>query len=320
MIYGFGRCPSDQLSFVLYKYDINEELFWDYAKYLVIYIISLRVLAFIALYFKVNTFFNRIEYKNILIKCLEKFKISEQESDSSEMIQNSVIINPLDMRNDNECEPVIDNKISIAWIDLTLKNPKQLLRKEKIILRQLNGCIDFGSLNALMGPSGAGKTSLLKCLNGRNKTQISDKTKIYLSKFRRIRTCFISQDVGEHLLKGLTAKQAMIYASKLKNSDKNVEHHKSIENLMFELSINDIADTNIQNLSNGEKKRLVIAMELTSYIKPSLLCIDEPTSGLDSNAAEVVMILNIQSQEFYFNFSIPEIFYSELRIFFFFFF
>jgi ABC-type multidrug transport system ATPase subunit len=57
---------------------------------------------------------------------------------------------------------------------------------------------------------------------------------------------------------------------------------------MSELMINDIANTSIENCSGGQKKLIVIASELTSIIKPNLLCMDEPTSGLDSDSAEVV--------------------------------
>jgi ABC-2 type transport system ATP-binding protein len=59
-------------------------------------------------------------------------------------------------------------------------------------------------------------------------------------------------------------------------------------NLLTELMISDIANTYVEKCSGGEQKRLAIALELTSQIKPNLICIDEPTSGLDSNAAEVV--------------------------------
>jgi ABC-type multidrug transport system ATPase subunit len=190
---------------------------------------------------------------------------------------------------DAKPEEVSDKKISIAWIDLTLRNTEKTFSKEKIIFKQLNGSFDFGSLNALMGPLGAGKTSLLRCLNGRYSNQMSDETKIYLSKFEKIRKCFISQDVSEHLLKGLTVKQAMIYASKLKNSDRELNHENNVNVLMNDLLISDVKDTNIENCSAGEQKQLVIAMELTSYLKPNLVCIDEPTSGLETNAAETVI-------------------------------
>jgi len=222
---------------------------------------------------------------------------SEKESEFSDNsnIEDSAIFcisnNSLEVINTEKLSKEANqNKLSIAWIDLSFRIKKKIFTKEKIILRQLNGCFEFGSLNALMGPSGSGKTSLLKCLNGRNQSEICEESKIYLSRFRKIRTCFISQDVSEHLIYGLTAKQAIIYASKLKNSIKGVDHEIIVKNLMNELLISDIEETNVENCSSGEQKRLVIAMELTSGFKPNLMFIDEPTSGLDSNAAEVVRI------------------------------
>jgi ABC-type multidrug transport system ATPase subunit len=184
----------------------------------------------------------------------------------------------------------MNSRLSIAWIDLTFKSQSLLFRKEKTILRQICGDIEFGSLNALMGPSGAGKTTLLKCINGRNKSGLGKETQIYLSAYEEIRTCFIAQYQNEHLLSGMTAKQNLIYASKLKNSDIDLEvnHEKNAMNLLTELMISDIANTYVEKCSGGEQKRLAIALELTSQIKPNLICIDEPTSGLDSNAAEVV--------------------------------
>jgi len=61
----------------------------------------------------------------------------------------------------------MNNKIAIAWIDLNFSIKLFLVRKDKLILNILNGSINFGSLNALMGPSGAGKTTLLKFINGK---------------------------------------------------------------------------------------------------------------------------------------------------------
>jgi ABC-type multidrug transport system ATPase subunit len=189
----------------------------------------------------------------------------------------------------------MDEKLAIAWIDLTFKVNPFFMRKEKIILNDIDGSVDFGSLNALMGPSGSGKTSFLKCINGKSESGIGGESKIFLSSREKIRSCFIGQHEKEHLIMGLTAKQNLIYASKLKNSGNRlkIDHKNNAMNLMSELMISDIADNKVEDCSGGEQKRLSIALEMTQHIKPNLLCIDEPTTGLDSNAAEVVnFILN----------------------------
>jgi len=183
----------------------------------------------------------------------------------------------------------INKQIAVAWIDLTFRIKPLFTRKEKIILNSLNGSVNFGSLNALMGPSGAGKTTLLKCINGRKNSGLAEDSKIYLSSSEKIRSCFIGQYEKEYLIMGLTAKQNLIYASKLKNSGQNldIDHEKNALDLLSELKMNDIADNKVQDCSGGEQKRLSIALEMTQYIKPNVLCIDEPTTGLDSNNAEM---------------------------------
>ncbi|CAG2101733.1 unnamed protein product [Medioppia subpectinata] len=179
-----------------------------------------------------------------------------------------------------------NRRLSIAWIDLTLKVDKTLYSSEKVILRGVNGLFEFNSLNALMGPSGAGKTLLLRSLNGMCRHLMTEESKIYLSTFHTIRTCFIAQDQREHLITGLTVKQSLIYASKLKNSSKSyINHEINVFQLMQELSITDIMGVNVEKCSSGQQKRIVMAMELTPDIKPNLICIDEPTSGVDSYSA-----------------------------------
>ncbi|CAG2100302.1 unnamed protein product [Medioppia subpectinata] len=142
------------------------------------------------------------------------------------------------------------------------------------------GCVHVNTLNALMGPSGAGKTTLLKRLNGQNSVGLSANTKIYAINDRWVRPCFIKSEVWDHLLPGLTVRQTLVYASRLKNSRICVElnHNKIVTDLMSELAIGDTADNRVETCSGGEQKRI-----------PNMLCIDEPTSGLDSNAVEVVI-------------------------------
>ena len=106
-----------------------------------------------------------------------------------------------------------------------------------------------------------------------------------------ISTVFLTQEVDGHLMKGLTARQLLIYASKLKNSSqKNVDHNKIALGLLEELNLSAAASTKVQSLSGGEKKRLALASELTSTVMPNLILVDEICSGLDSNSAAVVSL------------------------------
>jgi ABC-type multidrug transport system ATPase subunit len=180
------------------------------------------------------------------------------------------------------------NVLSIAWINMTLKVEKTFYSDEKIILKGINGFAEFGTITGLMGPSGSGKTSLLKCLNGMYRHMINKKSKIYLSKTKNIRTCFIAQDQREHILSGLTVEQTLLYATKLKNSAIILDHELNIKSLMEELRITDIKTMRIEKCSSGQQKRIVMAMELTAKVKPNLFCIDEPTSGVDSYSALLV--------------------------------
>src|SRR5262249_33876891 len=145
--------------------------------------------------------------------------------------------------------------------------------------------------NAVMGPSGAGKTTLLKCLNANLLNGLSEESVVYLSSKISIKTAFIPQNCAECLMNGLTVRQTLLYASRLKNSrvKKPLDHNIIVTDLMSELLISDTADNRVEDCSGGEQKRIVVACELTSHVKPNLMFVDEPTSGLDSNAAEVVV-------------------------------
>jgi hypothetical protein len=56
---------------------LSDEQFWPNAQYLINYFISLRILAFIALYIKTNTFFNRSKPKKITEDLINSIKFNE---------------------------------------------------------------------------------------------------------------------------------------------------------------------------------------------------------------------------------------------------
>ncbi|CAG2105240.1 unnamed protein product [Medioppia subpectinata] len=168
---------------------------------------------------------------------------------------------------------VMASEMAIAWTDLRVSVGSGVLGgKEKRILCGICGAFTSGSLNALMGSSGSGKSTLLKCLNANNEYVLSDGSAVYVKSGQQMSKCFIYQDQNERIMTGLTVVQALTYSSKLKNSNncsvEMIDHKNNVSVLMEELLISDIADNVIEKCSSGQIKRICIALELTSVVKP----------------------------------------------------
>lgn len=181
--------------------------------------------------------------------------------------------------------------ISIAWRNLSYE-AKDLFFNRKLILRQLNGHLEYQSLNGFLGPSGAGKTTLLNCLNGTLRSGMSSNSEIYLSLQEQQTPVIrmIEQHVHETILNQMTIRQVLYYAFRFKNDRRHwFEMDRHITKVLSELLLDEsILDNKFKLCSGGEQKRVAIAQELMSLQQPSFLFVDEPTTGLDSNSALLV--------------------------------
>ena len=305
--YGIDRCdPQTEYSQIMKQFFVDTDNIYSNMKNPMIVIIVVRIISIIVMRWTFSNVNNGKIVSATKQEILTKILTPAIEIDFHE---KSTFVQIFDSNNNiepemtkNEFQQFCTGRYIIGWRQLTLfatdtiyevrPTPESLDDLgDKLILRNLSGQFQFGTLNAIMGSSGSGKTSLLKVFNGKMKTKLSGSTQFYLSRFVPIRTCYINQEVSNHLIPGLTSKQSLIYASKLKNchQTQTIDHEQVATKLLNELDMANTANTMVQNCSGGERKRLALAMELTSVRMPNLICIDEPVSGLDSNSARLVL-------------------------------
>ncbi|KAJ5462154.1 hypothetical protein N7530_010359 [Penicillium desertorum] len=178
---------------------------------------------------------------------------------------------------------------SFAWKDLHLTLRKD--GEERTLLQHIDGCIESGTLTALMGVSGAGKTTLLNVLAGRMDIGKLTGT-LYLDgsplpKSFRWRMGYVQQqDVH---LPSQTVREALQMTAHLRRplSLSTDEKNAYVEEVLDMLGMQDISDALIgvpgAGLNLEQRKRVSMGIELAA--KPDILLLDEPTSGLDGQSA-----------------------------------
>ena len=153
----------------------------------------------------------------------------------------------------------------------------------------------------ILGASGVGKTTflhllsgLLKPMNGEIDLLGTNISKLKMSEMDRFR----GKNIGivfqkPHFINSLTVKENLQLAQYIsKKSDKN-----RIQSLLESLGIEDKANNKTQNLSQGEKQRVSIALAIVN--SPKLILADEPTSSLDDlNCDKVINILKNQASKY----------------------
>lgn len=169
----------------------------------------------------------------------------------------------------------------------------------KVILYDLNEAFEPGTLTAVMGPSGAGKTTFLNLLTGLEVAPTAGSILINgMPRNNHMMRKYSSLVTQENLLfPTLTPYEALMQATALRlSSDLSfAERQQLVHRTLEEFAILECKNVvaghpeGEKGLSGGQRKRLSIALEMIS--RPSLLCLDEPTSGLDSFVSSTVVKL-----------------------------
>jgi len=177
--------------------------------------------------------------------------------------------------------------LEVSSVCFVVDKGKQLLDHISLTARP-------GTLTAIVGGSGAGKSTLSRLIAGY--TSPSEGTVLFEGHnihteyaSMRSRIGMVPQDDVVH--RQLTVNQALGYAAELRlpPDTSKQERAQVVAQVLEELEMTKHAETRVDKLSGGQRKRASVALELLT--QPSLLLLDEPTSGLDPALDRQVMLM-----------------------------
>ena len=169
-----------------------------------------------------------------------------------------------------------------------------------------------GSITAIFGPSGAGKTSLLELIAGLRRPRsahivldgvVLESTAPGVSlPSRERRMGYVPQDLA--LFPHLSVRHNVTFGEHAAQSGGAF----ALDHVVSVLEIAPLLDRGVAGLSGGEKQRVAIARALLAA--PRLLLLDEPLEGLDSSLRDRVreLLLRLQAE-----FRIPMLYVSHSR-------
>lgn len=165
------------------------------------------------------------------------------------------------------------------------------------IIRNLDLSIEEGSILCIVGPSGGGKTTLLRILAG---LETYDSGEFLLdgnpfnpstSKEQVVGVVFQDFQLFPHL----SVMENITLAPKLALKQSAAESQQMAQNLAQRLGLSQLLDHYPYQLSGGQKQRVAIARAMA--MNPKVLAYDEPTSALDPGLSQQVADLILEMKE-----------------------
>jgi putative ABC transport system ATP-binding protein len=159
-------------------------------------------------------------------------------------------------------------------------------------LKGVDAAFPAGAVSAVVGPSGSGKSSLLRILGGLDQPtagrvdleghEISNLSARKLRRVRRTRIGFVFQRPSHNLVEYLSAREHVMHAACLRGADP-----AEVDPLLERLGISNRARNRPSELSGGEQQRLAFAQAVVGG--PAIVIADEPTAELDSSSGHELL-------------------------------
>jgi ABC-2 type transport system ATP-binding protein len=166
----------------------------------------------------------------------------------------------------------MDTAVRIEKLSVTLGGNVKALKNVSVDL-------PVGKTIGFIGPSGAGKTTLIKSIVGMLKIS-SGTVEVFgrmagSSELRNIVT-YMGQELSVYT--DLTVRENLEYFATMSGQTRR-EVKATVKNVLDQVDMTDKVDALVEDLSGGQKQRVSLALALIG--SPKLMVLDEPTVGLD---------------------------------------
>lgn len=178
---------------------------------------------------------------------------------------------------------------------LEIRNLNKSFNKNKV-LNNISFNLNKGEIGVLLGKSGAGKTTILRCINGLENFdsgqiildgETIDTSKDIYKLRGKVGMVFQNFNLFPHLTVLENIIQSPVNVFKIKKQ----EAIKNAKELLKLVDLENKIDSYPCELSGGQQQRVAIARACA--LMPKVLCFDEPTSALDKDTIKnVVNIMN----------------------------
>ncbi|MDI9638799.1 ATP-binding cassette domain-containing protein [Kamptonema cortianum] len=167
----------------------------------------------------------------------------------------------------------------------------------RAVLKDITATVEDGEIAVIMGSSGGGKTTLLKCIAGLI-TPTSGDVKVEGVSIRQ-NASLVRSKIGlvfqyAALLDYLSVGENVLFGLRRKRKLSRQEEKEVLETQLANVGLEGIQDMMPDELSGGMKKRVGLARALC--MEPELLLYDEPTSGLDPVTAYSIDQLIVETR------------------------